>query len=261
MISLVGLSNLRNFVVAKCSICFLTLYDMIRKKTYPKDQLLERLRPFTSVMSADEQDELLRACAVFEYGKGGIIYREGDVVRSMFCLLQGAALVYVREDSLHEQIVKVLCAGDFFGLRSYFTGQNYITSCVATPGTLVCEVPMSHLIIYIKQNPDLIFFFLKQYAADLGMADRRYVRLTQKHLRGRLADTLIYLTRRFGLADDGCTLGVSFSREELANMSNMTTSNAIRTLSAFVDEGVVAIDRRTIRILDFNMLHSISKHD
>ncbi len=234
---------------------------MIRKRTYPKERLLERLRPFTSVMSADEQEDLLRVCTVYEYGKGSMIYREGDVVRSMFCLLQGAAMVYVREDYLREQIVKVLCAGDFFGLRSYFIGQNYVTSCVATAGTLVCEVPMSHLIVYIRKNPDLAFFLLKQYATDLGMADRRYVRLTQKHLRGRLADTLIYLTRRFGIADDGATLDVSFSREELANMSNMTTSNAIRTLSAFAEEGVVAIDRRTIRILDFRMLHNISMHD
>jgi hypothetical protein len=42
-------------------------------------------------------------------------------------------------------------------------------------------------------------------------------------------------------------------------MSNMTTSNAIRTLSQFAQEGLLAIDGRHIQILDEKSLEKISR--
>ena len=68
-------------------------------------------------------------------------------------------------------------------------------------------------------------------SVDLGIADERTVNLTQKHIRGRLAESLLFLKESYGLEEDGSTLSIYLSREDLANLSNMTTSNAIRTLS------------------------------
>ena len=50
------------------------------------------------------------------------------------------------------------------------------------------------------------------------------------------------------------------SREDLANLSNMTTSNAIRTLSSFVSERLVVADGRKITILDEPQLRLIAKN-
>jgi CRP-like cAMP-binding protein len=52
---------------------------------------------------------------------------------------------------------------------------------------------------------------------------------------------------------------MSLPREELANMSNMTTSNAIRTLSQFAQEGVLSLNGRHIKILDEKELEHISR--
>ena len=40
------------------------------------------------------------------------------------------------------------------------------------------------------------------------------------------------------------------AREDLANLSNMTTSNAIRTLTSFVNEKIIAVDGRRIKIIN-----------
>ena len=58
---------------------------------------------------------------------------------------------------------------------------------------------------------------------------------------------------------DGATLSIYLSREDLANLSNMTTSNAIRTLSTFVAERIIAIDGRKIKLIDEDKLRKISK--
>ena len=49
------------------------------------------------------------------------------------------------------------------------------------------------------------------------------------------------------------------AREDIANLSNMTTSNAIRTLSAFAQERIITVDGRRIKIVDEEKLHQISK--
>ena len=49
------------------------------------------------------------------------------------------------------------------------------------------------------------------------------------------------------------------SRDDLASMSNMSTSNAIRTLSAFAQEGLVEIVGKKIKVLDEEKLEVISE--
>jgi len=100
---------------------------------------------------------------------------------------------------------------------------------------------------------------LTKLAKELGFSNSRTVTLTQKHIRGRLAESIILLKYKYGMEPDGATVRAYLSREDLANLSNMTTSNAIRTLSSFVTEKVIAIDGRKLKILDIQKLERISK--
>lgn len=93
----------------------------------------------------------------------------------------------------------------------------------------------------------------------MGISDERTVNLTQKHIRGRLAESLLFLKETYGLEEDESTLSIYLSREDLANLSNMTTSNAIRTLSNFATERLITIDGRKIKIIDEEKLKKISK--
>jgi CRP-like cAMP-binding protein len=94
---------------------------------------------------------------------------------------------------------------------------------------------------------------------DLAISESRTVNLTQKHIRGRLAESLLTLKDTYGLDEDGVTIAMYMAREDLANMSNMTTSNAIRTLSQFASEGIVSLDGRKIKLLDEHELTRISR--
>ena len=67
------------------------------------------------------------------------------------------------------------------------------------------------------------------------------------------------LRDNYGYEDDGITLKIYMAREDLANLSNMTTSNAIRTLSTLVNEKLIAVDGRRIKLLNEAQLRKISK--
>ena len=148
---------------------------------------------------------------------------------------------------------------EYFGYRAYFAKEDYVTAAAAFEPSLICLIPMSAITTLVTQNNDLAMFFIKQLSFDLGVADERTVNLTQKHIRGRLAESLLFLKESYGLEEDGSTLSIYLSREDLANLSNMTTSNAIRTLSQFSTERLITIDGRKIKIIDEEKLKKISK--
>ena len=66
------------------------------------------------------------------------------------------------------------------------------------------------------------------------------------------------MKKKYGVEDDGQTLAVYLSRDDIAQMSNMTTSNAIRTLSAFAQEGLIAIEGRKIKFINVDELQVVS---
>ena len=107
---------------------------------------------------------------------------------------------------------------------------------------------------------DVAMFFIHELSRNLGGSDTKIVNLTQKHIRGRLAEALLLLAENYGLEDDSATLKIYMSREDLAALSNMTTSNAIRTLSNFVNEKLIVVDGRRIKILNESQLRKISKY-
>jgi CRP-like cAMP-binding protein len=148
---------------------------------------------------------------------------------------------------------------EFFGYRASFVNQHYTTDAYAFEETTLLCIPLPVAKKIITQNNAVSIYFLKELAFYLGIAEESTVNLTQKHIRGRLAETLLHLKRSFGLTEDGQTLAIKASREDLANLSNMTTSNAIRTLSAFAQEGLVKIDGRYITILDEEQLVKVSE--
>ena len=111
----------------------------------------------------------------------------------------------------------------------------------------------------IQANNRFAISFIRQLSLDVGQTDARIVSLTQKHIRGRLAEAIINMGDYYGYEEDGKTLRSNLSREDMAFFSNMTTSNAIRTLSTFASEHLIEINGRSIKILDEERLLKISK--
>ena len=147
----------------------------------------------------------------------------------------------------------------FIGYRALFAEENYIASAVAIEDSTVCILNKDSIFRIMKGNAELTLRLIKTMATELGFSNSRTVTLTQKHIRGRLAESLLFLNETYGFEEDGSTIKVYLSREDIANLSNMTTSNAIRTLSTFASEKVIALDGRKIKILDLKKLERISE--
>ena len=210
-------------------------------------------------LNEEQREYLANHFTLQNYKKNEIIHCEGETPTHLMCLLSGKVKVYKDGVGGRSQIIRMIKPVEYFGYRAYFSGQDYVTAAAAFEPSTICLIPMTTIVTLLKQNNELALFFIKLLSNDLGMADERTVSLTQKHIRGRLAESLLFLKESYGLEEDGSTLSIYLSREDLANLSNMTTSNAIRTLSQFAAEHLIAIDGRKIKLIDEDKLKKISK--
>ena len=208
----------------------------------------------------DEQRELVgQHLEARRYKKNQVIYAEGETPSHLLCLLEGKVKIYRDGVGGRSQIMRVIKPVEYFGYRAYFAGGSFGTAAAAFENSVICTIPMSLIVRLVQDNNQLAMFFIKLLAIDLGISDERTVNLTQKHIRGRLAESLLFLKETYGLEEDGATISIFLSREDLANLSNMTTSNAIRTLSIFASEKLIAIDGRKIKIMNEEELKKISR--
>lgn len=206
----------------------------------------------------EEKEVLSRRHTARFYKRGEVIYLEDDRPSGILSLAFGKVKIYKEGITGREQILRLVRPVGLIGYRAFFAEENYKASAVAIEDSVVCQFHRDDFLKTVKNRPEITMRILKTLANELGVSDSRTVNLTQKHIRGRLAESLLFLANTYGFEDDGSTIKVFLSREDLANLSSMTTSNAIRTLSNFSSEGVLSIDGRRIRVLDNSKLNRIS---
>ena len=211
------------------------------------------------VLTPTQRDYLSENYIVQHFKKNEIIYSEGDTPSSLICLVSGKVKIFKEGVGGRSQIVRIIKSVEYFGYSALWAEEPYVKSAAAFEASTVYFVPAKVFLSLLKENNDLALYFIKALAVDLGISDLRTVNLTQKHIRGRLAESLLFLKDSYGYEEDGATISVYLSREDLASLSNMTTSNAIRTLTVFVNEKIIAVDGRKIKIIDEEKLRRISK--
>jgi CRP-like cAMP-binding protein len=191
--------------------------------------------------------------------KGQFLFKEGEKPRGLICLASGKAKVFKDGVGGRGQILKMVRYQGFIGYKALFSDNPWSVSSIAIEDSAICIFEKNSFIRILRKNPDLSIKLIKVIADELWISNNRTVSLTQKHIRGRLAESLLILRDTYGYDADGITIHVSMSREDIANLSSMTTSNAIRTLSTFAAEGIIEITGRRISILDSNQLERISE--
>lgn len=229
------------------------------KKTTAELKPIEEVLTVWDVLTPDERQFVKNNYTIHHFKKNEMIHCEGDDPSQMMILASGKVKVYKEGVGSRTQIIRMLKPGEHFGYRAIIANQTYNTNVAAFEPSVVYMLKADLFLSILRNNNAFCYRFLEEIATDLAASDARTVNLTQKHIRGRLAEALLLLRKNYGLEEDGATINIYLSREDLANLSNMTTSNAIRTLSNFVNEHLIAMDGRKIKIIEEDKLLKISK--
>ncbi len=211
------------------------------------------------LLRPDEKEELKQNISIANYRKNELIFKERDKANGLITLVEGKVKIFKEGVGGREQIIRMAKPPGIIGYRALLCNEDHIASALTLEESVICTITADFILNRALKNCDFSFDIIKKLAHELAFSNGRMITLTQKHTRGRLAESLLLLKDKYGVENDGTTLRVYLSREDIANLSNMTTSNAIRTLSNFASERVIAIDGRKIKVLDADRLERVSK--
>ncbi len=193
-----------------------------------------------------------KTCA--HYKKGQYIFTENGFPLGIFCINHGKVKLATSGLDGKEQILRLCKDGDILGYRALMSHDRYQSSAIALEDCSICFIAKNTFFSLINNNQSLGFEIIKLLSHDLKQAQQSIVALSQKNVRERMAEALLFIKATYGLQEDGQTLNVVLSREEIADFVGTSTESAIRLLSEFNQDKIIQLEGKRIKLLDLDKL-------
>lgn len=178
------------------------------------------------------------------YLRGDPVFLEGDAPRGLFLIWRGSLKVFKVGDGGREQILEIEGPGNSVAELPLFDGQPYPASCAALEDSVVLTLPTDAFHDLVDREPAVA----RAVIAGLSTRLRRMVGLVEelslKAVRQRLADLLIEL------AGDTATVQLPWSNHEIAARIGTVREIVSRTFSRMAQDGAIAVEGRTVRLVD-----------
>lgn len=189
----------------------------------------------------------------YHFKKGELLFKEGADVTGMFFITKGLVKVHKRWGADKELILRIANDGDIVGHRGLGTDTIYPVSGTAIEPTDVCFIDLSFFTSTLKTNSDFLYKLMMFFAAELKESEKRMRNMAHMSVKGRVANALITLKRKFNLDSDG-NININLSRQDLASYTGTTYETLFRMMNELVAENAIYTDGKKIKILKDTLL-------
>ena len=210
-----------------------------------------------SPLTMEEIEFLIDEKKQIVYNIGETIAKQNTSSTTVICINEGLAKLYVESENGKNVIVRIAKKGDFITGGGLFNGSVQHFSMSALTKVKCCLIDSSKLTKLFEQNSSFAVGLLRNHTKQNNFLLKKLVDHTQKYMPGRVADTLLYLKDEIFYSD---TFEVPLTRQELAEMSNMTKESFVRILHQFKESKSIEIKGNTIKIINESSLYAISKN-
>lgn len=192
-----------------------------------------------------------------KYNVKETIIKQNTSSTFVICMRDGLAKVSIEGDRGKNLVVKIISRGDFISGGGLFNGNvQHFTISAITPVTC-CLIDAGKLTNLFSENNKFAIELLRNHTKQNNYLLSKMVSLTQKYMPGRVAETLLYLKNDIY---KNSKFTVDLSRQELAEMSNMTKESLVRILQQFKESNLIKTQGSEIEILDEGSLIHVSKN-
>lgn len=209
------------------------------------------IRQFNSLraLSKEELKKVSNAKISKKIKKGDALFSEGQKLDGVYCVRNGVSKLSKLSSNGKEQIVKLTNRGEIMGQRSVIAEDYTNLSATAINDMEVCFIPKEIITTTLNTNPYFSLEVLRHMAHDLKEADDVIVNMSQKTVKQRLAEALLYLRQNYGEDESGFLL-LTLSRDDYANIVGAATESLIRMLSDFKKKGLIKTEGKKIGIVN-----------
>lgn len=212
--------------------------------------------PMLSTLSRPELIELNENRFEVKFKAGETIFKQGTSATHLLILTTGLAKLYVEGVQDKQLIIRIIKPWEIVGQASLYFDNRHHYSIAALNNTTACFIEINAFKKAIQANTLFAEEFIKNCTQKGIFSFEKMVSLSQKQMHGRIADGLIYLS---GKVYEALNFDLHLSRQDVADLTGMSKDSAIRILKEFHNEGIIELDGRKLKILNYAQLERISE--
>lgn len=195
------------------------------------------------------------------YKRGQLLFRAGDRFDHIHAIRGGTVKTSLQTPDGRVQITGFHIAGDLLGLSAFDSGR-YSCEARALETTSVCMVEARRLEELAQGNPSIQFQLLKIMSGQIRRDEDLILLLGKRSAEERLAEYLLGLSKRFASRNFSPTqFRLCMSRGDIGSYLGIAEETVSRILSRFQSAGLIAIDRRQVRLTNPQGLEGLAHID
>lgn len=181
---------------------------------------------------------------------GEALYHEGQTFRNIYAVRMGTFKSSLTLADGREQVSGFQMAGELMGLDGIADGA-YASNSTAIEDTEVCTIPYDQISGLAANSADLQQAVSRLMSREIVREHSLMMLLGSMNAEERLAAFLLNLSQRLKLRGySAFEFHLRMSRAEIGSYLGMKLETVSRTFSAFLQQGILEVDKRHIRILD-----------
>lgn len=192
------------------------------------------------------------------YEKGESIFTEGSKPSGVFCLKKGKIKIHKTGSHKREQILRFAREGQLLGTRALIRNEYFTSSATAIEDSVLCFISKHEFLSKLKSDKSLKSYVLGNLSNNLKIAEDKITQLSFSSGRQRLAVIILRLIEVYGFEEDGRTVAIELTREEMANLIGAANETTIRLLSTFRREKLIALNGRKLTVLKSSALAELA---
>jgi CRP/FNR family transcriptional regulator len=210
-----------------------------------------RANPVFAGIPAREIESIAVVASAESHRARAHVFMEGDTPRWFYVVRSGHVKIIRHSKTGKDVVLELLGPGEVFGGVAVIERRPYPASAQATEAAVVLKIPAEPVIALSERYPGFIREMALLIGRRLRAAHDSVKSLAVDPVEARLAATLLRLADREGAGrDGGIALPFHLTRQSLADMSGTTVETAIRVVSRWLKEGLLADEGARLVILD-----------
>ncbi|MBA2961551.1 MULTISPECIES: helix-turn-helix domain-containing protein [Ramlibacter] len=185
---------------------------------------------------------------------GQALYRAGEPFQTIYAVRSGTFKSSLTVADGREQVSGFSMAGELMGLDGLAQGRHASTA-TALEDAEICAIPYDHLMELSAGSSELQRVVAQLMSREIVREHSLMLLLGSMNAEERLASFLLNISQRMKARGwSPSEFHLRMSRAEIGSYLGMKLETVSRTFSAFVQQGLLAVDKRHIRILDLEAL-------
>ena len=189
--------------------------------------------------------------------RGEHLFRHGDKFSALYAIRTGFFKTCISSEDGRDQVTGFQMAGEIMGLDG-IVSDHHTCDAVALEDAEVCLMPFERIEELSREIKSLQHHVHKIMSREIVREHGVMLLLGSMRAEERLAAFLLNLVQRLharGFSQSELVLRMT--REEIGSYLGLKLETVSRTFSKFVDDGIIEVKQRYVRIIDTDALRLI----